>query len=335
MKLTGFRQKEEHWIMKNKKWKVYSILLIVLVISTVLIIKTRQNKPSNEVIREISPVFGNIRNFISTTGTVQPQNRLELKPPISGRIEKILVKEGENVKIGQTLAWMSSTERAALLDAARAQGEESSKYWQDAYKPTPLIAPIDGEVIVRAVEPGQTVTSSDAVIVLSDRLIVKAQVDETDIGKVKIGQTAIISLDAYPNVKVDAKVDHISYESKIVSNVIIYEVELVPKRVPDVFRSGMSANVNIIETNKDNILLIPIEAVNRDEKGSFVLLSQGKDKKSVKRRIELGILGEDNVEVVSGLNEKDTIIIKTQKYMPSKGSGSGSNPFTPFGGKKK
>jgi len=321
--------------MRNKKWKVYSVLLIVLFIIGVVAIRANRGKVSQEIVKVITPAYGSIQNFISTTGTVQPQNRLELKPTISGRIERILVKEGEKVKIGQTLAWMSSTERAALLDAARAQGEESSKYWQDAYKPTPLIAPIDGEVIVRAVEPGQTVTSSDAVIVLSDRLIVNAQVDETDIGKVKPGQIAIISLDAYPQVKVNAKVDHISYESKVVNNVTIYEVEIVPQRVPDVFRSGMSANVNIIEINKDNILIIPLEALNRDEEGNFILLSQGKDRKPIKRHVELGILGEDNVEIVSGLKAKDIVIIKTQKYMPSKDTGGGSNPFSPFGRKKK
>lgn len=335
MKLTGSRQKEVHWIMRNKKWKVYSILLIVLFTIGVVIIRANRGKVSQEIVKVITPAYGNIQNFISTTGTVQPQNRLELKPPISGRIEKILVKEGEKVKIGQTLAWMSSTERAALLDAARAQGEESSKYWQDAYKPTPLVAPINGEVIVRAVEPGQTVTSSDALIVLSDRLIVKAQVDETDIGKVKPGQTAIISLDAYPEVKVDAKVDHISYESKVVNNVTIYEVEIVPQRVPDVFRSGMSANVNIIETNKDNILLVPLEALNRDKEGSFVLLSQGKDKKTLKRKVQPGISDEQNIEIISGLMPEDKIIIKTQKYMPSKDTEGGSNPFMPFGGRKK
>lgn len=334
MKLTGYRQKEELWIMKNKKWKVYSILLIVLLIIGIVAIRTNRGKVSQEIVKVITPVYGNIQNFISTTGTVQPQNRLELKPTISGRIESILVKEGEKVKIGQTLAWMSSTERAALLDAARAQDEKSMKYWQDAYKPTPLVAPIDGEVIVRAVEPGQTVTSSDAVIVLSDRLIVNAQVDETDIGKVKPGQTAIISLDAYPQVKVDAKVDHISYESKVVNNVTIYEVEIVPQRVPDVFRSGMSANVNIVETNKDNILIIPLEALNLDEKGNFVLL-KSQDKEPIKRHVELGILGEDNVEIISGLNAKDTVIIKTQKYMPSKGTDGGSNPFMPSRKKKK
>ena len=322
-------------MMKNKKWKVYFALLIALVVLVPLILKLRQNKDSDKLVKEINPTYGSIQTFISTTGTVQPQNRLEIKPPISGRIKEIKVLEGEKVKIGQILAWMSSTERAALIDAARAQGEEALKYWQEVYKPTPLIAPIDGEVIVRAVEPGQTVTSSDAVIVLSDRLIVKAHVDETDIGKVKLGQAAIISLDAYPQVKVKAAVDHIAYESKIVNNVTIYEVDILPERVPDVFRSGMSASVDIIEKTKENVLLIPLEAVKQDKEGSFVFLSQGKGKKPVKRRVELGISDEENVELISGLGAKDKIIIKTQKYLPSKNVRSGRSPFMPFGGRRR
>ena len=138
--------------------------------------------------KEVNPATGGIQTIITATATVQPQNRLEIKPPINGRIDKILVEEGEKVKIGQTLAWMSSTERAALLDAARARGPDEMKYWEDVYKPTPLIAPIDGDVIVSKDEPGQTVTSSDVVVVLSDQLIVQAHVDETDIGKIKVGQ---------------------------------------------------------------------------------------------------------------------------------------------------
>lgn len=92
-------------------------------------------------------------------------------------------------------------------------------------------------MIVRAVEPGQTVTSVDAVIVLSDRLIVKAQVDETDIGRVKTGQKATVSLDAYPREEIGADVDHISYESKLVNNVTTYEVDILPGEVPAVFRT--------------------------------------------------------------------------------------------------
>lgn len=320
--------------MKTKKLKLYFAVAAVLVIAAVLIIRTRQNRTGGEVIREVSPAYGSIKTFISTTGTVQPQNRLEIKPPISGRIEEIKVLEGQAVKAGQILAWMSSTERAALLDAARAQGEESLTYWQQAYRPTPLIAPLDGEVIVRAVEPGQTVTSSDAVIVLSDRLIVKAQVDETDIGRVRLGQTAIISLDAYPQVKAEAGVDHISYESKIVNNVTIYEVDILPQAVPAVFRSGMSANVDIIEKSKENVLLIPLEAVRQDKDENYVLLSQGIGRKPLERKVKLGVADEQNVEVISGLAPNDRIVVKAQKYLLSKNNKLTSSPFMPSGRKR-
>ncbi len=319
----------------NNKWKIYLTLLIVLVIAAALIIKAKQAKPSGEIVREIGPSFGSIQNFISTSGVVEPQNRLEIKPPISGRIEEILVKEGERVSVGQALVWMSSTERAALLDTARFQGEEALSYWQEAYKSTPLIAPINAEVIVRAVEPGQSVTSSDAVIVLSDRLIVKAQVDETDIGKVKLGQVAVISLDAYPQVKVKAKVDHISYESEIVNNVTIYEVDVLPEKVPEVFRSGMSASVDIIEVSKEDILIIPLEAVQQDKEGSFVLLSQGKVRKPIEQRVTIGISDESNVEIISGLAEKDKIIVKSKIYRLEEDDASGGNPFMPFGRKRR
>jgi macrolide-specific efflux system membrane fusion protein len=315
--------------MKNKKWNIVLSLLIIATLSIIIVIVFKQKKASVESIREISPAYGTIRTFISTTGTVQPQNRLEIKPPINGRIEKIFVQEGERVTIGQTLGLMSSTERAALLDAARAQAKETLAYWQDVYKPTPLIAPITGEVIVRGVEPGQTVTSSDAIIVLSDRLIVQAQVDETDIGKVRLGQAAIISLDAYPETKVTATVDHIAYESTIVNNVTIYEVDILPEKVPSIFRSGMSANIDIIEQSKENILLIPLEAMKQDEQGGFVLVSTSSDNKPVKRRVQLGIADDKNVEVVAGLKTEDKIILETQNYLPVKEKEQGSNPFMP------
>jgi len=321
--------------MRNKKWVICVSLLTFAAIATTLIIRARRNESSNEGIKEISPTYGIIRSFISITGTVQPQNRLEIKPPISGRVEEILVREGEKVKIGQILAWMSSTERAALLDAARSQGKEALNYWKQVYRPTPLIAPIDGEVIVRAVEPGQTVASSDPIIVVSDRLIVKAQADETDIGRIKIGQETIIGLDAYPEIKIEGTVDHISYESKIVSNVTIYEVDIVPKKVPEVFRSGMSANVNIIEAKRENVLLIPLEAVKQDKQGSFVFLSQGEGNRPLRQSVKVGISDDKNVEVISGLGVNDRVAILPEKYLSSRGESSTRNPFMPFGGRRR
>jgi len=316
-------------MIKNKRWAVYLGLLVLAVI-VVAVMKTGQ-KPSNEIAREIRPSIGAIQTTITATGTVQPQNRLEIKPPINGRIDSILVKEGDFVKAGETLAWMSSTERAALLDAARARGPEAMKYWEDVYKPTPLISSIDGEVIVSQDDPGQVVTSADAVLVLSDRLIVQAQVDETDIGGIRVDQDVTISLDAYPEIKVNGKIDHIYYESTIVNNVTIYKVDIIPDTTPAVFRSGMTATVNIIEKSKEGILMIPIDAVKKGGSGSYVLLRGGADRKPVERNIETGISDDKNIEVVSGLSADDRIIEMTQKYTPSKGSSGGTNPLMPMG----
>lgn len=313
----------------NKKWKIRLFVLIILAIGVFLVAEKR--KKPEVMIKEVVPVYGGISTFISTTGTVAPQNRLEIKPPINGRIEEILISEGQQIKTGQILAWMSSTERAALLDAARSKGEEEFLYWKDVYKATPLISPIKGEVIVRAVEPGQTVASTDAVVVLSDRLIIKAQVDETDIGKVKLGQEAMISLDAYPQIKVKGTVDHISYESEVVNNVTIYEVDVLPEKIPDVFRSGMSANVEIVEKSKKDILLIPWEAVKTDMDGSFVFIRNKGMGKLIRRKVELGISDEKNIEVVSGISVQDKIVIEGTKFtLPRKNNG-GTNPFVPFG----
>ncbi len=314
-------------MIKNKGWKVLIFLMAIVVIAVVVMKPWR--KPDKEVVRQIQPSYGTIQTFITSTAIVQPQNRLEIKPPINGRIDEILVKEGQMVEAGQTLAWMSSTERAALLDAARARGPEAMKYWEDVYKPTPLISPIKGEVIVSTDEPGQTVTAADVVVVLSDRLIVQAQVDETDIGRVKIGQTATISLDAYPQIKVKGNVDHIYYESKIVNNVTIYQVDIMPDTVPAVFRSGMTATVEIVDNIKEDVLMIPLSAVKKSIDGDYVLLAGESGEGPVERKIEVGIFDDKDVEVVSGLGVDDSILEVTQRYTLSKNEKTATNPFMP------
>jgi macrolide-specific efflux system membrane fusion protein len=144
-----------------------------------------------------------------------------------------------------------------------------------------------------------------------------------------VGQETIVTLDAYPQIKVDGKVDHIFYESKLANNVNIYQVDIVLKTVPAVFRSGMTATVNIIENTKDNILLIPHEAVKRNKTGPYVLVSAAPGENPVERNIETGISDEKNTEVVSGLSETDKILISGAKYVPAQAPKQGTNPFMP------
>lgn len=314
--------------MKRKKW-IFLVIVVLAVIAVFITIRIKQGKSPEEATREIRPEYGDLSVTVSTNGVVEPQNRLELKPAVAGRIEEILVREGDRVRAGQTLARMSSTDRATLLDAARARGEETVQRWEEVYKATPIISPIDGEVIVREIEPGQTVTTSTAVLVLSDRLIVKAQVDETDIGRVKLGQRAVISLDAYPETKIAATVDHIAYESKTVSNVTIYEVDILPEKIPPVFRSGMSANVEIIEQERQGVLTIPEQAVQRKRDKTFVLVSEGEGKEPRRQPVELGVSDGDRVEILSGLGEEDRVIVNSRTYKPPK-EAEGGSPLSPW-----
>lgn len=310
--------------------KIIKIIVVLLGIAAIVFFALRFTKKqaAKEEVKEIKPERGAIQSVISTTGTVLPKNRLEVKPPVNGRAEEILVEEGDRVKTGQTVAWMSSTERAALIDAARGKGEEVLKYWQDTYKPIPLVSPIDAEVIVAKTQPGQTITTNDAVIVLSDHLIARAQVDETDIGKIKEGQEALIALDAYPDTKIKGKVEHIYHESKTVNNVTIYEVDVIPQEVPSFFRSGMNATIDFKEKGKENALLLPQEAVSREKDGVWIWIKQDTGTEPLKTKVEPGISDDKNVEIISGLKDSDTVIVKSKKYALPK-SDAGTNPFMP------
>ncbi len=315
--------------MLNKKIWFLIFLFLLAVIAVFAVVRLRAPKTPAEVVMEIRPARGTIETVISTTGTVLPKTRLEIKPPVNGRVEQVLVKEGEKVKPGQNLAWMSSTERAALLDAARGKGEKTLKYWEDVYKPIPLISPIDGDVIVSKAQPGQAVITSDAVVVLSDHLIVRAQVDETDIGKIRQDQPSVITLDAYPDTKIKGAVEHIYHESKTVNNVTMYEVDVIPDEVPPFFRSGMNATVDFKEKGKEGALLIPQEAVAIQKDGAWVFVKQAGGKEPVKRAVELGISDDKQVEVISGVSEQDTVLMKTKKYSLPKADTTGTNPFMP------
>ncbi len=202
-----------------------------------------------------------IRITVESTGEVQPRNRLDVKPPIAGRLEELLVDEGNSVKKGQILGWISSTERATLLDAALATSKEEYDYWADLYKPSPLISPLDGTIIARNFEPGQSIASSDSVVVIADDLIIVANLDETDIGQIENDQKVSVALEAYPDREFDCVVEKIAYDATTVSSVTMYEVDVRANRLPRFARSGMTANLEFIVEEKNGVLVLPSSAV--------------------------------------------------------------------------
>lgn len=259
---------------------------------------------------EVPVKVDRIKLRVNSPGAVEPQNRLDIKPPIPGRIEEVLVEEGDLVKRGQKLAWMSSTERAALLDAARGRSGDELKKWEDYYKPTPILAPIAGTIILRNVEQGQSFTAQDAVFTLSDRLIVRARVDETDIAKVKLQQPCEITLDAYPETKIAGTVDKIAFDATTVNNVTTYTVDVVPREIPEFMRSGMTTNIDFLLGESDPVMLIPSSALSIREGKTLVRRKDGSREGFSEIEIKTGRAEGALVEVIGGLSNSDVVLVK-------------------------
>ncbi len=315
--------------MGSRKMVVGGVLVALLVFGAAGFYYFRNNSNGKQHFEEVRASRGTISSTVSTTGAVEPQTRVKIQSSVGGRIEEILVEEGQLVKKGEVLAMLSSTERAALLDAAKLQGKSEQGYWQKVYKETAVVAPMAGQVIVRSVDPGQTVTTADALFVLSDRLLVKAYVDETDIGRVKVGQKAVIGLDAYPEIKVNGIVDHIYYESYLQNNVNIYNVDVLPERIPEVFRSGMSANIEIIVEEKQNALLLPVAAV-QSKNGKTVVLQRRRSKPEEVRfhSVQTGLQDDAHIEILEGLTESAVVLLPDTSFVLP-GKKGGANPFMP------
>jgi macrolide-specific efflux system membrane fusion protein len=166
--------------------------------------------------------------------------------------------------------------------------------------------------------------------VLSDRLIVKASVDETDIGSVRKGQQAFVSLDAYPNVNVEGTVNHIYYESTIINNVVIYYVDILPRKVPDIFRSGMSANINIVKQSEKNLLTVPYEAVKREGRSQYVLVPNHNDRRNPHKKqfVKTGLFDGTSIEIVEGLSDDTEFLIEVQSPLELQNTQK-KNPFLP------
>jgi membrane fusion protein, macrolide-specific efflux system len=308
----------------RRKW-ILSAVILIAAIAGYFIFK---NKTPETQYREVVVTRGALNLFFTAIGSVQPENRLEIKPPVAGRIDEVLVNEGQKVNQGQILAWMSSTERAALLDAARAQGTEEVARWKQIYRPTPVVAPIKGTIILRSIEAGQTFSNTDSILVMSDRLTVKALVDETDIARIKLKQPAQILLDAYPDQPIEGMVDKIAFEASTVNNVTSYIVDILPRAAPDHVRSGMTATVKFAGESRADILLLPTEAL-KSENGKNFVLKAASEKNQEPKLIEVsaGLTDGKLTEVLSGVSEGERVAIE----IPKEKKKSNGSPFSPMG----
>jgi macrolide-specific efflux system membrane fusion protein len=181
-----------------------------------------------------------------------------------------------------------------------------------------LVTPIAG-VVTHIDTPiaGVNITPATAVFAVSDptSLVFEANVDETDVGSLSIGQTATIMLDAFPEATFSGSISFISYSSEQSSGgATVFPVKIAFDDPQNVFRIGLNGDIQIETERQDDVLTIPTEAVREDTDGAYVYRKS--DGKYETVRVATGAKSEEAIIVTSGLAEGDTVVTKGFTALP-------------------
>ena len=175
-------------------------------------------------------------------------------------------------------------------------------------------APISGVIASVSTQQGETVSAglnapTFVTIIDLGRIQVDAFVDETDIGRVKVGQKAVFTVDAFPNEEFQARVAAIYPKAVIQDNVVNYDVVLtIDSPHQDLLRPDMTASVTIFQQKRPGVLMIPRQAVSHQGGETFVLVDAGQGPPR-KQMVTTGESNGADIEIVSGLREGDQVII--------------------------
>ncbi|MFN9092167.1 MAG: efflux RND transporter periplasmic adaptor subunit [Alphaproteobacteria bacterium] len=183
---------------------------------------------------------------------------------------RALAAQGYLSEAGLEAAEAQARTSAAALEAARARVEQSRanlRATEVDLSRTRILSPIDGVVVFRAIEPGQTVAASFQAPVLFriardfDRVKVRISVDEADIGGVREGQAVTFTVDAYPDQVFDGVVTQVRKQPFSEQNVIAYTVMAEAQNTGGRLLPGMTANADIVIQRRNAVLKVPIAAL--------------------------------------------------------------------------
>lgn len=197
-------------------------------------------------------------------------------------------------------------------DATIAQAQVAVDRAQVAVDRAQLKAPFDGVVTAISSEVGALVASGVPVVQIADiqplRLVV--QVDELDVDRLAIGLPVTITLDALPNVKLDAVVENIALVPNNVGGIVSYDTTIRLTGDSEQVRVGMTAEASVVVESRQDVLVIPNAYIRLDRQrgGAFVNVVQP-DNSLLEVPVTLGLQGQDRSEITSGLHTGDVIAV--------------------------
>ena len=249
---------------------------------------TKENL-ANVTLKTETAALGSLGMTLKAAGRVSANlnKTAKVTPTLEGRLTKLNFDLNDHVKAGDVVALVESPE---LLG-----------------KPLELKASIDGVIIERNATAGELVDKSKAIYTISDpaQLWAIAEVKERDIAAVKLGQDAAFTTLAYPDEKFHGKVVLIGNQVEAGSRTV--EVRIAVDNADGRLKPGMFADVEIITTILDNVLLIPDSALETDGENQIVFVALDANKFE-KRVVKLGLEQSGRVQILNGVKAGENIV---------------------------
>lgn len=319
--------------MGRKRWLVWVVVVLLLAGAIAGGLAWRARPPAVEVAKAR---IGPAADLVYATGYVEAQQPVSVAARITAPVAQVLVSEGDRVRRGQPLVLLVDDEQRGLLDQAAAQrraAEETERRTVTLYRQGWMTraardqavasadaaragertavarrdqlvvrANTDGVVTKRDVEPGDLATPTRVLILLGDpaRIRITATVDERDITRVRVGQDALMSSDAWPGRVIHARVHEVTPSGD--PNARAFRVRLLPESAGDL-PLGITLEVNVVTRSTQRAVLVPATAFSGDR------LWVVTDGQVHARTIRRGIEANDMVEILSGLRAGETVVV--------------------------
>ena len=237
---------------------------------------------------------------------------------IGGTIDTIYYEEGDSVSSGYELFYTTGRLPSADLQTALLTYEEArTALDNEKEKQDNLVirAPIDGVITSVNVSEGARLDESTALVTMQSatQFQVVATVDELDIVNVEVGQDVKVEIDAYEGETFTGTVARISGVGTVSGGVATYEVTVTLDEDPRL-KDGMTASIEIVVADRQDVLLVPVEAISTSNGQKYVTLSTG-----LSSTVTTGVSNDEYVEILSGVSEGDSVLI-TRDTSDSSGS---------------
>jgi len=252
----------------------------------------------------------NITNSQQTISSTKITNESNINTAQS----EVSTAEGAIAAAKDNLSLLTAPPKKADLDLYQAQVDQAKSKVQLLEKQiedTILRSPVRGQITKIEKRVGEIAQSQNTIITLlpADPFKIEVDIYEEDVVKVNINNPVDISLIAFPEQIFKGKVISIDPAEKLIESVVYYKAVINFEETPDNLKPGMTADVVIKTATKENVLIIPEEAIQKKDNKTIVEVFEDEVIKS--KKIEVGLEGSnDMVEVLSGLEQGEEIILR-------------------------